>query len=357
MIKNLLTIGLSLSTALVFGQFVADSSNLPAPGFTQFVAIDTVPNAGVSAGQAGTGQQYDVSDIDFDIEQISDIILPQNAFAGNKFPQASMAIGGDQATGEPSVFFTKSASKFELIGLALPDFFGGDDTIIIRYSNPQSQFETPAAYNDGFLDDHFARGTFYFGQEFNGLQIDSVRITTEGSTDAIIDGSGTLTTIAGVFSDVLRQRAEITETETTEGCIVVIQGFPCQWQEFASETTVSVEYSFIGAQSRFPLASVSYDENETTVTGVTNNSDPTLTSIAEYAPKTVEGGIFPNPATTEFQFKEEVKSAFALNAEGKEIQLDVINNRVNISHLAKGIYTVVATNRAGFPEHHPLIVQ
>ena len=133
-------------------------------------------------------------------------------------------------------------------------------------------------------------------------------------------------------------------------------GLPCQWVEFQSETTVSVEYSFIGEQSRTPLGALTYDEAETTVQSVTTNTDPEITSIAEYNMPTVSGGLYPNPAKDIVTFKNDITDAYILDINGKRIETQVVNNTIDVSTLAAGKYTVIATNGAGFPEQHPLVV-
>ncbi len=352
--KHLLSLLAIIAVLFSQAQLTIDSSNAAVVGITTFVSIDTLPNDGVSAGASGSGQVYDISDFDLNIETITPVVEPSTAPGGADFPDADMAF--DQQEQGSAAFFTKSASKFEFVGVSFPDFAGGSEPITVEYSDPETQLEFPATLNDGFVDDYYGQESFFIGQEFEGQQIDSGRITIEGNNDALIDGSGRLITIAGEFSNVLRLRIRNEETQTIEACVVVVPGLPCQWVEFQSETTVSVEYGFIGAQSRTQLGGVQYDENETTVQAVLANTDPEITSIAEYNVPTVSGGLYPNPAKDLVTFKGEVTSAYILDINGKRIETEVVNNTIDVSALAAGKYTVIATNAAGFPEQHPLVV-
>lgn len=347
--KKLLLI--TAAVAAVFStkaQHTLTATNTFGGGDVQYIGFDTIPNAGISAGSAGAGMTYDISDFDFDGEVVTNWLEATALRNNENYPEATHGL--DQ--GGTQVFFKKDVEKMVVLGVVAQDSF------VIRYSDTQKIYDYPSSFNTGFNDTYYARESFFVGQNFQGTQVDSGRITIEGTRNSAFDGSGSLKSIAGNYNNIIRERAEVSETQTFELCINPgIPGLPCQWTEFNSETTAGVEYNFYGADSKFPLGGMEYNPAEDTLREVFINSDPTVVSISEYeGPAVVEGGIYPNPVKTTATFTKEVKSAVLVNQEGKEIAIEVVNNKIDLSSIANGVYTVVAVNKAGFVEHHPIIV-
>ncbi|TXC85291.1 T9SS type A sorting domain-containing protein [Luteibaculum oceani] len=335
-------------------QFIINPSTTFSAGDVQYLSIDTLPNSGISAGQSGSGQSYDISDFDLNFENITNFREAELIRNNENFPTATIGIEqqGGPGGGTVQVFFRKDANGIFLEGVV------AQDSIVIEYSDEQTLVEFPSAFNSSYNDTYYAQATFYVGQNFQGTQIDSGRITIDGNRQAAFDGSGTLKSITGLFNDVLRERATVTETQTFELCINPgIPGFPCAWQEFNSETSTNVEYNFYGAESKFPLGSLTYNAAEDTLQEVNTNTDPTITSITEYdGPNVIEGGIYPNPVKTTATFTKPVQSVILMDASGKQQEIKLVNNSIDLTEVSNGNYIVIAVNQAGFVEHHPIVV-
>lgn len=341
-----------IATASLSAQITITSADFPTPGDQAFVTVDTVPNAGISVGQPGPNGTYDLTDINLDNEEITNFVEPSTLPNASEFPKATIATGG----GGFEVYLKVGATEYDFQGVVVPNQAGGTEPWVIKYDDPQIFVTFPSTYQTAFVDDFYGQETFYVGMDFQGTQIDSGRITFTGTTDAEFDGFGTLSTPAGTFSDVLRQRAELTETQVIEVCINPgIPGLPCQWTEFQRNTEFSVEYTFYGKQSKMPLGSATYNAAEDTLQEVSINSDPTLTSIEEFG-ALVEGGIFPNPTQDVVNFKSEVTAAYLIDNAGRKIAIEVRNNTADLSTIEAGVYPIIATTKTGELERHPVVV-
>lgn len=340
-----------IATATLSAQITITSADFPTPGDQAYITIDTVPNAGISVGQPGPNGTYNLTDIDLNNEEITSFVDPSTLSNASEFPEATIAINEGA-----EIYLKVGATEYDFQGIVLPNQAGGTEPWVIKYDDPQIFVTFPSTYQTAFVDDFYGQETFYIGMDFQGTQIDSGRITFTGSTDSEFDGYGTLTTPAGTFSDVLRQRAELTETQIIEACINPgIPGLPCQWAEFQRNTEFSVEYTFYGKQSKMPLGSATYNASEDTLQEVSINSDPTLTSIEEFG-ALVEGGIFPNPTQDVVNFKSEVTAAFLLDNAGRKIAIEVRNNAADLSAIEAGAYTIIATTKDGDVERHPVVL-
>ena len=137
--KTLLFASLVLSASVASAQFVINSANLPSIGDVQFITADTVPNSGINAGAAGTGQTYDFSDFNLDIEEMVPMVDPSNLLKSENFPNANLGI--DQGV---SVYLQKDAAEYKFLGIVLPGaFVQSNDDVVIKYDDPQTFLELP----------------------------------------------------------------------------------------------------------------------------------------------------------------------------------------------------------------------
>ena len=57
--------------------------------------------------------------------------------------------------------------------------------------------------------------------------------------------------------------------------------------------------------------------------------------------------FYPNPAVDKITLNSDVKSAILYTFEGKQIDIAIRNNEIEVSHLSKGIYLIQGINKDG----------
>lgn len=342
--KKLLLTAAALSFgASVFAQHEINASNIPAIGDVDTQIIDTIPNAGVTAGSAGVDQVWNITDIDLQVEEITEILDPSTSPVAQEFPEADLMIDG----GFGPMFLDVQQDKVEIIGMEFQNP-GNGQAEAVKWENPQTFFALPSTYQTSFSDDAHWTATFD-AREFSGGQLDSARITYDAEIEVEFDGTGTLTTPIKTFTDVLRER-NVTIVETTfEVCIPLLPGFPCTWADAAdvgfpsppADTTVT--YNFYNADSKFTLASVAYNASETQVRTVSFNGDESLEPSSVKELEAINAAVYPNPATDVIFFKNiQPELVTITNITGQVVlqQENIETSSINISTLKPGAYIV-----------------
>jgi len=192
------------------------------------------------------------------------------------------------------------------------------------YTQPDIVYELPLSYNDSYSH------PFEFQLAVPALG----SLKRNGVRTSVVDGSGTLVTPAGTYTNCLRVRSEITQVDS-----IMTQfgnfGFPSE----------SVEYTWLVAGTKTPLFSV-------TETGAAGQSMVTEARYLDASLNTsVENGVvpagqqlFPNPATDLLQFVIPVQQDWQLiDARGQIIRNGQAAgmNSLDISTLAPGTYFFV----------------
>lgn len=334
-----------LSLALVAGvsvsaQYQITSADAPIINDITIDAIDTIPNMDIDGGVADSADQlFLIADVDLDIEETTLFQDPADFTTASEFPTASVAF--DFGVG-PS-FGVTGSDRFEIIGTEFTNPLGGDPEAI-HWDNPLSILRYPYGYGDSYEDTGHFRTTFYIGQEFGGFKIDSGRIDLTIEVKSAIDAKGSLETLNGTFANVIRERQEVTTTNVVEVCLEVIPGFPCQWQDASSFTGESndpvteIEYLYHGPQSKFPYASLTYNENEDTLMSVTvtlDNIQPN--SVTEI--KKLGNMVYPNPANDVISVKaDETATVSITDISGRTMLTTNARKNISIAHLTAGTY-------------------
>lgn len=285
--------------------------------------------------------------MDLDVEETTLFQDPATFATASEFPTASVAF--DFGAG-PS-FGVTSSNRFEIIGTEFTNPLGGEPEAI-HWDNPLSLLRFPYGYGDSYEDTGHFRTSFYIGQEFGGFQIDSGRIDLTIEVKSAVDAQGSLETLNGTFSNVIRERQEITTTNVIEVCIVVLPGFPCQWQDASqftgesNEPETEIEYIFHGPESKFPYASLTYNATEDSLMSVTvtlDNIQPN--SISEI--KNLGNMVYPNPTTDVISVTATEEATVTItDISGRNIMTTNAAKNISIAHLTAGTYilTIVENN-------------
>lgn len=342
-----------LSVALIAGvsasaQYQITSADAPIINDITIDAVDTIPNVEIDGGVASSSAQlFLISDVDLDVEETTLFEDPMDFTTASEFPTATVAF--DFGAG-PSFGVTRT-DRFEIIGTEFTNPLGGEPEAV-HWDNPLSILRYPYGYGDSYKDTGHFTTTFYIGQEFGGFQIDSGRIDLTIEIASLVDAFGSLETLNGTFSNVIRERQEITTTNKIEMCIEVIPGFPCQWQDASgftggsSEPETEIEYIFHGPESKFPYASLTYNATEDTLMSVTVTLDDIQpNSVSEI--KNLSNMVYPNPATNVISVKASAAAVITISdISGRTILTTTNENNINIAHLNAGTYVVtIADNK------------
>ena len=222
--KNLL-----LSTAVTFGalSLCAQTINLAdvAPQIgTSYVQANSVYE---DPGEAGQNQTWDFSQLPVSSEFTTLVVDPAGQPGAGLFPTANFAtIIGE--TGQVG-YSLAANNKIEVIGLYAPS---GS----MSWPDPRTQIEFPLSYQ-AMYNDTYER----FAELGDGAANQEI-----GSTSSVVDGSGTLITPSGTFTDVLRIR-----TETTADLITLLNG-----DVLFSTPFTDVTYFYVKAGFTAPLLSI-----------------------------------------------------------------------------------------------------
>ena len=339
-----------LSIALFAGisasaQYQITSANVPVINDLTYDAVDTIPNANIDGGIASSeAQLFLIADVDLDIEESTLFDDPINYPTSSEFPTADIAF---EFGAGPSFAEVKN-DRVEVIGTEFASPTGGAPEAI-HWDNTLSILRFPYGFGDTYKDTGHFRQSFYIGQDFGGMTIDSGRIDLTVQVTSLVDAFGSLETLNGTFSDVIRERQEITTTNIIEVCIQLIPGFPCQWQDASqftgqsSEPETEVDYLYYGAQSKFPYASLTYNATEDTLKTVTVSLDEIYpNSINEI--KNLGNMVYPNPATEVISVKASEAAIVTISdISGRTILTTTDKNNISIAHLNAGSYVISIT--------------
>lgn len=339
--KKLLLLLAAFTGYSTMAQYQVTTANVPVINDVNITATDTMPNESITAGMSGTGQTYNVADVDLDIESSIFFEDPANSpEAAMEFPEAEVSF--DFGLGQ--VYAVSRNDRFNIIGIEVVNPADGS-TQNERWDNPLSLLRFPYGFGDSYQDTGHFRSTFAIDQNFMGVQIDSGRIDVTIEVDALVDGAGEFNGINGTFQNVIRERQEVTTITVIEICVSFLPGFPCEFQDasdfgFGGGTEKTVEYYYYGPQNKFPYAQLTYNEAEDTLQEVIINIDDfEPNSITEV--KKLGNKVYPNPATNVLYVNSNSTAIVTvMDLSGRTLINTVGNKSINIESLKKGAYII-----------------
>lgn len=169
-----------------------------------------------------------------------------------------------------------------------------------------------------------------------------------GTRTSEVDGWGVLETPYGIY-DVLRIRSEVLLTDT----VYIEQTETGQ----VIERPLQVEYRWISPDIPGPLLTISVVEN-VTVSASLIREDGVLTTIQ--ASKSGEPLFYPNPAAEVLSFNPDInlRSISIYDSTGKKVLgRSNIPANIDVGHLPRGLYIVLAKSENGYAHREKLIIE
>jgi len=281
-------------------------------------------------GNAGENQTWDLTWIKNDVIDSSYFFDPATTPDFDQFPTANLATTSSDMG---MVYLLKNSTKIEVLGAIVPTEFGSmtahlNQTILTLPNNYQSQHQDTSVIDF----------TFYFGQQIEGMQVDSLRFKSTNFISSLTDGWGTVTT-PHYTDNVLRVKENTITVDTTWGYIIIVPDIVEYWIAFETKIDSSITYSWFPKLMGSALADVTVKHD--TITEAKFLADTNLLNINKLNyDKFIS--IYPNPAnnfitilTTENNCKLEI-----YNITGQkciDAVLDNINN-IDVQNFKTGIY-------------------
>ena len=273
-------------------------------------------------GTGGADQNWDFSSVDFSVGTSTTVTLtnPTATTYSNNYLAATVA---EVSTDGSITYFLYSSTEKTLLGTVST----GRKEI---YSNTYKYAVAPFAFNTN-QNDNFA---------YSFLYANSYPVTATGTLKTTYDGYGTLKTTLGTFSNVIRLKSEVSETDVISYSSTT-----------SIETTnIGIVYSWIQPDKYFTLFSVS--TNIATTFGSSTTSKQAIlyepfsltTAIDESLPASIM--VSPNPATdlvyvslnnmTEASYEVRVYDATGILQYGNTFEKG--NSTIDVSSFASGLY-------------------
>lgn len=320
-----------LSAAMVVSSVLANaqtitSSWVPAVGFSQTHNIVNLSGT-ISPGSAGQGQTWNFAGATSDSSYTETNFSPANAAGGSNFPLASYGTQVSASSG--TTFFVGSSVALQLIGSYAGDING---SITAVCSNPVDVMQFPASFSSTFSDPYQVAITSPF-----------LNFSVDGINSVLVDGSGTLTTPSGTYSNVLRVKSidnyQYIGLPPIPGSVTEGSTTTYMWVSPDSPGFILMEYA-ISTEGTSSDTIITYSENPLSIQNVTNQALQ----------------IAPNPAnelvTVGFPSGAELNRVEVLDLSGRVVAIETVNgksNRLTIStsSFTNGLYIVRAVDTKG----------
>jgi Secretion system C-terminal sorting domain len=335
--KRLLTFCASaLLSNMIWAQIQLTSADMAVANTTVYIATDTTPT--IVNGSGGANQNWDFSDLHLQtLDTIS--FLPYSYAPNPKFPTSNLIL--KQGWQNNFAYLKSNSNSVSILGSAATIDFGTGPLNLNQVNAPSELLlNFPATYNSSFTNNYVSKTKFYYGQQVQGVQVDSFRFKSTVTKSQLIDGYGNLTTPLGSYS-VLRIKETKINYDTVDAYVVVFPPFGV-WQNvqntFDSVTTYSYWTNGIG----YPLATVNFDI-DSNITVDWMHALP-FTGVQDFQ-QVASLDLFPNPATDFVSIQLTNKNSAYLQVydiSGKVIYNQSVQNginTINTSEWATGIYS------------------
>lgn len=350
--KKFILISYILCVSIVhgLGQIVITSTDMPTPTKMFITSNDTMPT--VSIGNSDSIQTWDLTSV---VEHTIDtsIVMPYDSLPNPSFSSANTVIQQEQSF---YGYLVNSPASFELIGgSGTIDIEGSSTAVSQAYIPSEILFKFPTSFDSSFTNNYSTDAKFYYGQQFQGITVDSVHRRSSVYKTVLADAWGTLITPLGGPYNVLRIK------ETKEINDTVMAYFFGGWNNFPGGITHSITttYKWWANGIGTALATASVDTNGAVMSvewlkELPSDPPPTI-GITE---TTFSGDIiiYPNPANDQVMIIYYNNPAPSLLIEiknelgqlVKKAELNQLNTdkkvAVDISQLPRGIYFVCIQN-------------
>ena len=327
-------------------------SDLASPGASFLQYRDTTPI--ILPGNTGAGISWDFSSLAHHDSTQVNVVLPAATPYGYLFSGVSNE-AVDYVNDNLTYYFNKAADGLYMNGFT-GTLMGGNDTLRIVFSQPDTMLVLPSTYQTAFTSyvtgdtkstvsmtfDTMVGGTLY------SIPIDSVRLKHYQDKITVFDAYGTLTTPDGSVP-ALRQYVEQVMTDSAWGYL----NFPVPFQAYSGwyyfRTLIDNSFTYLWWTNGVgvPLVRMYYD-----TTGYATSVEwlhiPNL-GLA-WQPAASKASVWPNPASykAEFNSDEAFNSIRLFNITGElvHVQQTVLShrNQADLTGISDGLYNYILLN-------------
>ncbi|MCX6230937.1 MAG: T9SS type A sorting domain-containing protein [Bacteroidetes bacterium] len=319
-------------------QITITSSNMPVVNTYEIDVIDTFCT-GVSIGNAGASQSWNLSNIATSYVESSNWVLPSSLAGASLFPTATLA--NTNTDGSRDTYLKLSSTALEMQG-----FYGSFPIIGIKYAvfNPTYKYvQFPSTYQTSY------NGTYGFDVKAPFTQlplVDSVKLNISTNYNVIVDGWGTVTTPASSNLPCLRQK-NATYTIVTIYAHSSITG----WAPYGTpQKDTTIDYIWFSNQKNFIIADIETDANGALTKATYLQSSGNGVGVSDGNQYQNKIGIYPNPVKDNINIinvpQNSVILVFDMN--GKIVATKLImssRTSLNISALKDGMYIYQIFNK------------
>lgn len=298
---------------------------------------DTTNLTGISPGNPGANQTWNLAAIGMDVQDTMRFLNPSGVGCSGSFPGATYAVVFPNFDGYQYISITSSTlGVLGMCGVFMPP-----DIMIVPYTPALTKLTFPATFNTAFSGT--TKQTMQFG--LIPPPPDSGRLVSTITYTSLVDGWGNVTTPIGTYNSL---RVKTTQTKV-DSMFMYMDG-NWTYAGLPPTTTSTTTYEW-WVKKNFPVATL-----EMTGSGQVKSATYSVVStvgVDEPSAGALQSGVYPNPASGSF-------TVINTNLDARKFTLiDVLGNRVFDSNItaqtmqfstvkfSKGMYLYVFQNAKG----------
>jgi len=296
---------------------------------TLIIGNDTLPDATIVPGPAGTGQTWNFSAVTSASIDTLQTLPPNQTPMANLFPEANYA--ACQTGDSVYIYFNRNDDKVQMIGVG----FDSDSAFVpyIKYTPAQTLLDFPVNYGDDYTQTYFTDITIASPDP----AADSIRMKNTIEDHTTVDAYGSLTTPLGTF-DALRSKEIQISYDTVWAMLFG------NWLAVSAEVDTSISYSWWtnNVNVGFMLFSINMDG----VTGNVSDISYLVNSIQGiHSTEIINANVYPNPASdmVNFAFNKVISGQMNIyNQAGQLVKQAELsgeaNHRFSVALFPAGVY-------------------
>ncbi|MBN2682571.1 MAG: T9SS type A sorting domain-containing protein [Bacteroidales bacterium] len=322
--KNLLIIfSFLLVTSIANSQITIASENLPEQGVIVYLAQDSLPDASIQPGAAGTDLTWDFSALVVKSQDTMTFVNPSASPHDAAFSTDNLAA---LMEGDMWAYFNKSSSVFETVGV-VGDVFGVGIPLTIAFEPAEKLMVFPFTYPETFT------GTTGFE-----VIVDTIKAEQTANYSVVCDAWGTIITPSGTFQAI---RTYKTKIETT--VIYLLYGSFWVPVNTTTDTTYTYDWWSNNSSAKFPVVSFEWLPSEGVIDGDVEFLQNTILGFEKPVANN-QINVFPNPSNGEIFIDAPINSTVEIfNPQGKLVysQNNVSGNtEISFESNCKGLFLV-----------------
>lgn len=338
--KNLLLALFVGATANVFAQAITiTQADIASIGDTKYQVADTLPDANILPGAAGTAQTWNFSNLKQNICDTFSFVNPSTTPYVAQFPATNIAIKL-KISGKPGFYYaTKDANEFFMLGI-VGDLVNSGSMSVLKFNPGFSLNRFNSTYQSAYNENYFNNTKMVAPP--NSYGADSIRLASHKVLSSVVDAWGTIITPSGTHNAIRQYVTEIS-TDTLWARVPLMGG----WIQANTSIDTTHTYRWWANGLGFPVAEMEYDINLNKATKVNFYMANPAIGINE-TPANNDITAFPNPANevVTLQLKETVKTSTHIEITdilGNIVATSLLNAgeknvTISTSSLAEGIY-------------------